>query len=1068
MAKSKKSKILAMALCASVMTGIYASPVMAGVIEINPDNGGLAITINSDGNPPSNGIYVDRTDPDEPKIYGMFNITAGQLATALTNQNLTLNSVTMGTETINATTIAQWNAAAKASENVAGIERLQNGAGNNITEIENTLRIYDNGTISTVNGAFRVNPQGAVFAESINIGDGAFTVNNNGGVSVAQGINAAGGKFNISADGTLSMNQGEGNIFAVNDNGDITASGTFNALSGDYRVSNINGETTMQLGAANLTETQLANLNSTIREGQVVDAKELNVNGSDGGFRVKDVNDGADTMIYAVDADGNPTLMIDADTGNLATPGSISAGNGAFVANETGAEVNGTFEVNDGVLGVNADGVTIGKNFAVNAQTGAVEAVEYKVNDSNVFNASGLTASAGNVGGVEIANGKVDGVDVSVLETKFNTTNAYVAGIKRNDGDLLYGDGRTEIEGVVAVNGKDGRFYVLGEGGRTQAAVITNDGIARFGFENEKHVRLEDGALKINDADKNTVASLSDEGLTLGAENLDEAQLNNINNVIQEGGNVVANSVNVGDGAVMANSDGSFSAANRHFNVAADGTLTISGNDLMSDRTVIGAGYIDIGATHIDGFGIETDYIEAGRGNIGGVSIVNGEVDGVDISDLNTTVTSNLSGIDRIDSDNDGDLDTTIIEGALSANTSTVNMFGDTGLDFTYGQVPNGEAGVNVTGNMHFMSGADVTFNYDGTKYENKSYSLNDLVDGINDLNGRVDVLEKKTQGISYDEETGTTTVDGNLNVEGDATTGEGGNLNAGAGNFDKVSTDEITVGETYIDGDSVNSVEGNFENITADKGNIGGVGLEGGTVIADKVVTGNTTLDNEGLNVGGQTSVTADGVNVGGNGGTTVSKDGVSIADKTIISDHDVVINEGTADRVSLSETADRVSNLEQGVSELNNRVGELEDRIDKVGAMAAAIANLRTMGYDPAAPTEVAVGIGQYRDETGAALGLFHYPNRDFMLSLSVSTSGDEVMGGIGATWKFGRKSPEKVAEIKKAQAEADARRAEEAKLAKAEEMKQAAKEAKIKAQQERHAKLAAERAAQAEAAK
>ena len=75
---------------------------------------------------------------------------------------------------------------------------------------------------------------------------------------------------------------------------------------------------------------------------------------------------------------------------------------------------------------------------------------------------------------------------------------------------------------------------------------------------------------------------------------------------------------------------------------------------------------------------------------------------------------------------------------------------------------------------------------------------------------------------------------------------------------------------------------------------------------------------------------------------------------------------------------------------------------------------------------------------------------------------------MGGIGATWKFGRKSPEKVAEIKKAQAEADVRRAEAQKLAKAEELKEAAREAKIKAQMERHAKLAAERAAQAEAAK
>ena len=159
-------------------------------------------------------------------------------------------------------------------------------------------------------------------------------------------------------------------------------------------------------------------------------------------------------------------------------------------------------------------------------------------------------------------------------------------------------------------------------------------------------------------------------------------------------------------------------------------------------------------------------------------------------------------------------------------------------------------------------------------------------------------------------------------------------------------------------------------------------------------------------------------------------------------------------------------ISNVNSRVDGIENRVDGLEDRIDKVGAMAAAIANLRTMGYDPAAPTEVAVGVGQYRDETGMALGLFHYPNRDFMLSLSVSTSGDEYMGGIGATWKFGRKSPEKVAEIKKAQAEADARRAEEQKLAKAEEMKKAAKEAKVQAQMERHAKLAAERAALEEA--
>ena len=121
----------------------------------------------------------------------------------------------------------------------------------------------------------------------------------------------------------------------------------------------------------------------------------------------------------------------------------------------------------------------------------------------------------------------------------------------------------------------------------------------------------------------------------------------------------------------------------------------------------------------------------------------------------------------------------------------------------------------------------------------------------------------------------------------------------------------------------------------------------------------------------------------------------------------------------------------------------------------MAAAIANLHTMGYDPEAPTEIAVGVGQYRDKTGMAPGAFHYPNRDFMLSFSVSTAGDEYMGGIGATWKFGRKTPE---ELRQAEAE----KAAKAKLAKAEAAKKAAKDARVAAQQKRHAEMLAARTA------
>ena len=143
----------------------------------------------------------------------------------------------------------------------------------------------------------------------------------------------------------------------------------------------------------------------------------------------------------------------------------------------------------------------------------------------------------------------------------------------------------------------------------------------------------------------------------------------------------------------------------------------------------------------------------------------------------------------------------------------------------------------------------------------------------------------------------------------------------------------------------------------------------------------------------------------------------------------------------------------FDKEVSRLDSKIDKLDGRIEKVGAMSAAIANLHTMGYDPAAPTEIAVGVGQYRDKTGLAVGAFHYPNRDFMMSFSVSTAGDEFMAGIGATWKIGRKSPE---QMLKAQQEKAARE----KLAEAEAMKKAAKDARVAAQQARHAKMLAER--------
>ena len=879
------------------------------------------------------------------------------------------------------------------------------------------------GTLSAANDNFTVDADGRVSATRVN-SDGGFIINGQNqfteaGLTTAGTISAAGGNFNVDSYGNVltSGTIGNGRFMATND-GNVTG----NNFTGNNFVTNAGADLNdiyNRTSGINKVGTVTTVEGVSFAQGHM-DADYVLTDG----LKVNGVSDLDGVRIH------NGSIIAN----NSSSIGGVSLGGGLV----DGVDVS---ELNSTVEGTTVDITALEQKTAGISKTGPVTTVEGvafaqghmdadavvtdELTVNGLSNLDGVRVQNGSIyaendsyiGGVQLADGLVDGVNMENLK-----------GIERID----YGNGVnvTKIEGVTEFDNTGMGVYT-----DTGASVI-GGGRATFN-DGESTTSIIGGAITAETLNGKVIDDLvegsdiaDDLANVSGITRTDENYDGKLDTTTIEGSTSFdANGMNVGNGAVAANADGSFSAGNGQFDVASDGTLTISNaNDSLGDKTQIGAGYINLGDTSINGFGIETPYIEATTGEIGGVTIDGGLVDGVDVSEIGEAVGENgkLGGITREDRlTNITGLDTTVIEDSFSVNKENINMFGDNGLDFTYGTMPNGEGGVNVAGNLNFMSGADVTFKYS----DSKSYSLNDLVDGISDLNDRVEDLEHKTQNINGDATHG-----------GNGQTGQGGEVidNGANTGFD---------GDVTVGGDL--NVNGG---ITADHGNIGGVDISGGAI-----TTGDTTINGDGVTVGGSegVSIKDNGMTVGGEGGT-------------VISDSDVVINEGTDSEVSLKDTADRVSNVEQGVAELNNRVGELEDRIDKVGAMAAAIANLRTMGYDPAAPTEVAVGIGQYRDETGAALGLFHYPNRDFMLSLSVSTSGDEVMGGIGATWKFGRKSPEKVAEIKKAQAEADARRAEEAKLAKAEEMKQAAKEAKIKAQQERHAKLAAERAAQAEAAK
>lgn len=59
------------------------------------------------------------------------------------------------------------------------------------------------------------------------------------------------------------------------------------------------------------------------------------------------------------------------------------------------------------------------------------------------------------------------------------------------------------------------------------------------------------------------------------------------------------------------------------------------------------------------------------------------------------------------------------------------------------------------------------------------------------------------------------------------------------------------------------------------------------------------------------------------------------------------------------VTERKAEVARLDGEVARLDSKIDKLDARVEKVGAMAAAIANLHTMGYDPEAPTEIAVGV-------------------------------------------------------------------------------------------------------------
>ena len=162
------------------------------------------------------------------------------------------------------------------------------------------------------------------------------------------------------------------------------------------------------------------------------------------------------------------------------------------------------------------------------------------------------------------------------------------------------------------------------------------------------------------------------------------------------------------------------------------------------------------------------------------------------------------------------------------------------------------------------------------------------------------------------------------------------------------------------------------------------------GTTVKD--AAGNsTTVNGAGMTINpanaaaSPVSLTVDGLNNGGN------------------QIHGVAPGTADTDAVNVSQ----LKNTQAGLQEAINRVGVETQR---VGAQAAAMAALKPIQYDPLEPTQIMAGIGNYRGETAAALGLAHYTNENTMFNVGVSIGNNHNMVNAGVTHKFGTSAERK----------------------------------------------------------
>ena len=260
------------------------------------------------------------------------------------------------------------------------------------------------------------------------------------------------------------------------------------------------------------------------------------------------------------------------------------------------------------------------------------------------------------------------------------------------------------------------------------------------------------------------------------------------------------------------------------------------------------------------------------------------------------------------------------------------------------------------------------------------------IVDGkIGDVNGKIDNITKDVSNIKTDVSTIKQT---KRTYQGD----DGKTVNVDFGGALSLTGGATEVAEDKNIGVVKNGANGLSLRLAK---NLGGL---------ESVTTGKTTMDDSGLTIAGSdgkagTTVTNSGIKIASSGDDThaveISNSNVSMGGQQI---HDVAPGAADGDAVNVSQ-------LKKSVGALGGAINQVDRRVDRVGAGAAALAALHPQDFDPDDKWDFAVGYGNYRGANAAAVGAFYKPNEDTTFSVGGTVGGGENMVNAGISFKFGQ---------------------------------------------------------------